>query len=478
MVRLMGGIDMTRFIHRVSAIVFTFDCAYHLIVILCGTASRTLKGTFDIRRTQVPMLKDLKDLYHDFLYFLGLRKSRPRMEKFMYKQKIHYLAMVWGCSVLTLSGLCLLYPEFMVEYLPFPKVSFNILRLMHAEESVLAFLVITLWHLYNVHMAPGRFPVQWTFWNGRINRDHQIEEHFLEYERQVKEGIAPCEEECLLSKPPEKKPSFVLKKSTVEAFAVFVIVLFVAASASGYLTFKVQFERRKAPPVEKTRELSYQTFRIKEQERKQVYDHFHLLTEDINLEAWSNKSSCIVCHSPYPHGKNLQAIAVMNLHTEFLTCHSCHLDVTDGEKIKFGWINPSGSESKAEPYGVRIDPSTGVLAETENHFSKLTPYKKVNGSWEPITSELAADRAIEYMEKKETYTEKERKSIVDQLHQGAELKEFVRCSMCHSKNGIMDYEKLGFDPVRINQLQKMEIEGMLTNYDTFYFPDIFREQFK
>ena len=56
---------------------------------------------------------------------------------------------------------------------------------MHGEESVLAFLVIALWHLYNVHVAPGRFPLQWTFWTGRIAKDQQIEEHFLEYERQV-----------------------------------------------------------------------------------------------------------------------------------------------------------------------------------------------------------------------------------------------------------------------------------------------------
>jgi len=196
-INLMGGIDVTRLIHRVNAMVFTLDCFYHLLVLLLGTIKKLLEGTFDIRRTQFPLWKDLKDLYFDFRYFLGLEKTRPKMEKFMYKQKLHYLAMVWGCSVLTLSGCCLLFPEFMVNYLPFPKISFNILRLMHAEESVLAFLVITLWHLYNVHTAPGRFPIQWTFWNGKISRDHQIEEHFLEYERQVKEGVAECEEEKL-----------------------------------------------------------------------------------------------------------------------------------------------------------------------------------------------------------------------------------------------------------------------------------------
>jgi cytochrome b subunit of formate dehydrogenase len=194
----MGGINVTRYIHRINAALFTFNCAYHALVLLLGVVRRAARGTFDIRRTQFPLWKDVKDLYNDFRYFLGLDKTRPRMEKFMYKQKLHYLAMVWGCSVLTLSGCCLLFPEFMVEYIPFAKTSFNILRLLHGEESVLAFLVITLWHLYNVHGAPGRFPTQWTFWNGKIARDHQIEEHFLEYERQVKEGVADCEEEKLL----------------------------------------------------------------------------------------------------------------------------------------------------------------------------------------------------------------------------------------------------------------------------------------
>ncbi len=197
-INLMGGINVTRIIHRINAVLFTLNCLYHLLVLVFGTLKKMKNGTFDIRRTQFPLVKDVKDLFFDIRYFLGLEQARPRMEKFMYKQKIHYLAMIWGCSVLTLSGVCLLFPETMVTYLPYPKVSFNLLRLLHADESILAFLVITLWHLYNVHGAPGRFPVQWTFWNGRITRDHQIEEHFLEYERQVKEGVAVCEEDTLM----------------------------------------------------------------------------------------------------------------------------------------------------------------------------------------------------------------------------------------------------------------------------------------
>ena len=51
----------------------------------------------------------------------------------------------------------------------------------------MALVVIALWHLANVHIVPGRFPFQWTFLTGRITREHQIEEHFLEYIRNLEE---------------------------------------------------------------------------------------------------------------------------------------------------------------------------------------------------------------------------------------------------------------------------------------------------
>ena len=152
--------------------------------------------------------------------------------------------------------------------------------------------------------------------------------------------------------------------------------------------------------------------------------------------------------------------------------------VTPGKDIRFGWINPSGHESRAEPYGVRIDTETGMFAETENHFSKLTPFLEQGGQWVPITSEEGAETALLYVRQQEQYSPAQKKEIEDRLHRGTELEEFVRCSQCHSENGIMDFARLGFQPARINQLQKMEIGGMLTNYDTFYFPEFFERKFK
>ncbi len=475
---LMGGIDSTRLIHRVNAIVFTINCFYHLLLIVFGTSKKIFNGTFDINRTQIPSLKDIKDFELDLRYFLGMANTRPKMEKFMYKQKLHYLSLVWGSSIMIFSGCCLLFPEFMVNYLYFPQVTFNVLRLLHGEWSVLAILLITIWHMYNVHLAPGRFPMQWTVWNGRIAKDHQIEEHFLEYERQVKEGIAGCEEDKLLESEVSTRQIQEKKQDTLQVILILIIIAVLSATLSSYFTFKIQFERRIELPSKRTQKLSYQTLRIKEQEHEQIHDHFHQITEDIKLEAWENKSTCIICHSPYPHGKNLRATAVMNLHTEFMTCHSCHLKVGRTEEVRFGWIDPRVLKPEIKSNKVQTNTFFKPISLKENNLSKLTPLRKINGVWTPITSENGIDIAHRYIKRKEKNPQEVNKEIEDKLHEGTELKEFIRCSRCHSEKGILNFKELGFEPERVKQLKKMEIGGMFTDYDTLYFPELFEEQFK
>jgi hypothetical protein len=64
---------------------------------------------------------------------------------------------------------------------------------MHADEAVMALILLAFWHWINVHLVPGRFPIQWAFLNGKITREHQIEEHFLEYLNNLRE--IPAERE-------------------------------------------------------------------------------------------------------------------------------------------------------------------------------------------------------------------------------------------------------------------------------------------
>jgi formate dehydrogenase subunit gamma len=202
---LFGGTDLARLIHRIAAIMMIVAAAYHLINIIGGTIQQILNGRFNYKRTQIPRLKDLFDLIHDIKYFLGREPQRPKMEKFMYKQKLHYLAILWGNTVLISAGATLLFPaitanlwtdlatkmlpdglvkilsEAVANFWPLPAFFQDFARLMHVDEAIMALLVVALWHWSNVHLVPGRFPLQWTFITGRITREHQIEEHFLEY---------------------------------------------------------------------------------------------------------------------------------------------------------------------------------------------------------------------------------------------------------------------------------------------------------
>jgi thiosulfate reductase cytochrome b subunit len=203
LISLFGGIDTAMRIHKIAAFIMMFASAYHILTILGGTILKIVRREFDYRRTQIPRLKDLIDLFHDIKYFLRLAPHRPKMEKFMYKQKAHYLAIIWGSLVLMSAGSALLFPDTIAMIFPdaltrilpepipreglTPGFFQDLARLMHADEAVMALMVLAFWHWTNVHLVPGRFPLQWTFLTGKITREHQIEEHFLEYLNNLRE---------------------------------------------------------------------------------------------------------------------------------------------------------------------------------------------------------------------------------------------------------------------------------------------------
>ena len=202
-ISFFGGIDTARLIHRIAGFTMMFAAAYHIITIVAGTMRKIFNHEFDYKRTQIPRPKDFYDLIHDLKYFLGIEPYRPKMEKFMYKQKLHYLAIMWGTLVLIAAGSALLFPDIMAKLISgtlgnllpqgvLGEESYSsffqaLARLMHADEAVMALIVVAFWHWTNVHFVPGRFPVQWAFLTGRITREHQIEEHFLEYLNNLRE---------------------------------------------------------------------------------------------------------------------------------------------------------------------------------------------------------------------------------------------------------------------------------------------------
>jgi cytochrome b subunit of formate dehydrogenase len=171
----LGGVDFWRIIHRGGALLLIFTCFYHFIYSLVHPEGRR---DFVL---MLPRRQDLRDLGRNTLWFTGLRKDRPRFGRFTYFEKFDYWAVFWGCAIMIVSGLVMWFPEIVRQLIPSASPAFfESFKEAHAHEAALAVLVIFIWHIYNVHLRPDRFPGTLFWMHGQINRQELVNEHPLE----------------------------------------------------------------------------------------------------------------------------------------------------------------------------------------------------------------------------------------------------------------------------------------------------------
>ena len=77
-----GGIETTRIIHHVAAVILMLLSIYHLIDLLYKIYVRR------IRLSMLPGLKDVKDALQAFGYNLGIIKTRPQMGRYTFEEKM------------------------------------------------------------------------------------------------------------------------------------------------------------------------------------------------------------------------------------------------------------------------------------------------------------------------------------------------------------------------------------------------------
>jgi cytochrome b subunit of formate dehydrogenase len=171
---LVGGVQVSTFIHRVGAVGLIFVGAYHVIYLVMFREGR--KNFLAL----LPYPQDALDFFQMFRYFLGQREERPRFGRFSYVEKFDYWAVYWGMVVMIGSGLILWFLETFLQYLP--KFAADIAREAHSDEGLLATLAIIFWHFYNVHLNPEHFPMNRAFLTGMISEEEMRHHHPLEYE--------------------------------------------------------------------------------------------------------------------------------------------------------------------------------------------------------------------------------------------------------------------------------------------------------
>lgn len=186
-IRIWGGPKTAGIIHRTAGITMLLDFLFHVVYV----GYLVLTGKMKIRKetTVIPLPKDVIDVIHNFLYFIGIAKTKPKFGRFSYAQKFDYWAVFWGMFIIGLSGLCLAFPVQASVFMPEWTTGWiwQLIAVMHSDEALLAIVFILFWHFYNEHLKPEVFPMSWVWLTGRISLKEMKHKHPLEYELMMKE---------------------------------------------------------------------------------------------------------------------------------------------------------------------------------------------------------------------------------------------------------------------------------------------------
>jgi len=173
----LGGIDIVRIIHRTVGVLLTLSTMVHLGGVLRLLLTQRGHPTMFITR------QDYLDAIQDIRYYAGLSEQRAMCDRFDYKQKFEYWGLLFGNTVVIVTGWVLWFPTMVARFLPGQIVPAS--KVAHGYEATLALCTIVVWHLYAVIFSPEVFPFDSSIFTGKIPRERMIKEHPLEYARIV-----------------------------------------------------------------------------------------------------------------------------------------------------------------------------------------------------------------------------------------------------------------------------------------------------
>jgi hypothetical protein len=218
--------------------------------------------------------------------------------------------------------------------------------------------------------------------------------------------------------------------------------------------------------------------KISSQRYSETQRHFHNVPP-VNKVDMGKKSVCFQCHGDYPHSKKRMVRTLLNMHTQFAGCMTCHIDPRKKpeEEYTFRWLNYTGIPVQGSPFGTDINPETGYLADTDDIYSKIVVYSNHNGEEE--LQEITEDNpdAKDFLQIKDSLSDENKEAIKKRFHNLVMAKGRF-CTRCHTEEekSYLPFRSLGFSDQRIDNVTNLNIVGIVEKYREFYMPNLFNDQ--
>lgn len=210
-------------------------------------------------------------------------------------------------------------------------------------------------------------------------------------------------------------------------------------------------------------------------EEFEKHRHFHSIVEYPTIPE-NKRPVCFICHSDFPHRTNKKARALLNIHTQFLFCETCHIRNKPGKRIVYKWYNPLAEDPQGPFYGTDYQPGTDMLMKGDHGLSKIAPYyaSEATGEIKLAVLEQDAPLARDYMKVRDKLRPEQREGLKNKFHGNIKSRDF-ECKQCHSKQGVLNFKELEFSDTRIANLLSLEVVGILDKYEQFHMPKLFEQ---
>ncbi len=203
--------------------------------------------------------------------------------------------------------------------------------------------------------------------------------------------------------------------------------------------------------------------------------HFHIEPEQ-DLVNHGKKTVCFYCHGDYPHAKEPTIRSMLNMHTQFIACMTCHNDpqeINEGN-LSFGWLNYSGIEVDGPPFGTDVDSKTGKFVNTDDIHSKIVVYRNTGGKRKLIEILETDKQAQQFIDIKDNLSSPERELFENKFHEMV-VNKGSACEHCHMKesDSYLPYRKLQFSQKRISEITNLDIIGISDKHKKFFIPTLY-----